>query len=93
MKKRFQLPLFALIVFAVSGAHGQTTFTWSATPFDHRLSTPANWTGGSLPTTDGSAQLVFGLTNQSFINFDIPTVQIYSLAFTSPYAPYHFNSF
>ena len=92
MKKRFQRPLFALIFFAVSGAHGQSIFTWSPNSADSLLSNPANWSGGSLPTSDGNAQLRFGSTNRSLILVDASPLQIHSLAFTGSYNSYHFAS-
>ncbi len=92
MKQRFQLPLFALIFFAVSGAHGQSIFTWSSNPADGTLSNPFNWSGGSLPSSDGDAQLQFGFSNQSLIDIDLPLVQVHSLTFTGSYNSYRFDS-
>lgn len=92
MKKRFQPPLFAVVFFAVSVAHGQTLFTWSPNPTDSLLSNAANWADGSLPATDGSAQLLFGESNRNLINIDVSLVEIQSIAFSNDYPSYFFGS-
>ncbi len=92
MKQRFQLPLFALIFFAVTGAHGQSIFTWSPNPADGSLSNASNWLGGSLPSSNGDAQLEFGSSTQRVIDIDLSFVQIHSLTFTGNYDSYRFDS-
>ncbi len=93
MKKRFQLPLFALIFFAVSGAHGQSIFTWSPNPTSSLLSLSSNWIEGNAPpTSDANIQLVFGKSDIGFINIDRSALQVHSLVFTGSYNSYHFVS-
>jgi PEP-CTERM putative exosortase interaction domain/autotransporter-associated beta strand repeat len=92
MKMRSPLPLFAFFLFTFCPAHAQPIFTWATDPVDHLLSTASNWSGGSLPTSDSNAQLVFGPSNGSFIELDLPSIEIHSLAFTGSYHSYVFSA-
>ena len=66
MKMRTAIMVGVLFLAAATQA---TTFTWNGGGIDSYWQTDANWSGGSKPTSDGSAVLAFsGVTRTSAAN-------------------------